>query len=502
MSAETPDEEQNQEEVVRGEPSAAAIGSRFEKVAEEWVMKDIRAKTPSASLSPASTAYRASVAAASPVGSFRTSPSPSSGLSPSAKIVSRESQLRVVFNALDLDSSGVINVDVFKSLAVVRTGSSWQKQRTERLMTKVDRDQQGIVTEAEFIQFFSASLAGEKDEDFEAKIQDFRQAAAALAFQQVDGELGGRLQAIFVAADTDGDGFVEKSDLEAMRLVPPEMSVSLEELETDGNGSVTFQGLAQFMASRKAIMGQEAFDEAFAKMAHALPLTDSQVMRIQAIFSAFQSLQNDGARHKHVTIDKHIVDTVAGGMFGTKLSASNGSKLSLEDFTGLCRAIKREKGTEYLEEYLADLESSCDLNSVQIAKITCIFKALDEAGNGDAHVSVKEIEALAGRFDSFFRGLKASMSQNVLLAEDASVNSQATELEVGVVRRGVTLDEFIDYFGKVQNNRGVLHVNNKIERFADHASVKAAYEKFADQNPLLSGNPPAQKRGCGACTIS
>jgi len=452
------------------------------------VMKD-RPKT----MSPGSK-YRTTT----PATPERTSPSRSPGaLSPSAKIVSRESQLREVFRKLDLDGSGIISKDVFKSLAVVRSGSSWQKTRTERLMAKVDKDNRNLVTEAEFIQFFSASLAGERDDDFEAKIVEFHKIATKAVFEQVDAEVGTRLQAIFMTVDSDGDGIVQRRDLEP--LVPPEMKMSLDDLEEDEQGGISFQALLRLMATCKANLGDENFAASFSKIELSLPLTDAQLLRIQAVFSAFQALQTDGGAQKQVTIDKEVVDSVADGSFGQKLAVEG--KLSLEDFTSLCCAIKREKGTAFLEDYLHELEGNCDLNAIQTAQIACIFKALDV--DCDDRVSLEELEVLA-QGDLFFRGLKVSMAQDLLLAEDEVAEGPLDmKSKVHSSQLGIELSAFTAYFAEMQHKRGVLHVNNKIERFAQHMNVKDNYEKLAAGDPVLSGSGSQSdsKRGCG-CAIS
>ena len=66
--------------------------------------------------------------------------------------------------------------------------------------------------------------------------------------------------------------------------------------------------------------------------------------------------------------------------------------------------------------------------------------------------------------------------------------------------KSVSKDLFVDYFCTMQQQKGVLHINNKIARFIETEQIKDRFLEAAAKDPVLTPSD-ATRRGC-ACTIS
>ena len=94
----------------------------------------------------------------------------------------RATALKSVYAAFDLDGGGDVGAEELMELGIARRKlgqkqGTWSVDQNNRLMAKIDMDGDGVISESEFINFFTVSLPGNMAE-FMSNIEQFREVAA------------------------------------------------------------------------------------------------------------------------------------------------------------------------------------------------------------------------------------------------------------------------------------------------------------------------------------
>eukprot|EP00656_Telonema_subtile_P048524 TRINITY_DN5798_c0_g1_i2.p1 TRINITY_DN5798_c0_g1~~TRINITY_DN5798_c0_g1_i2.p1 ORF type:complete len:256 (-),score=64.19 TRINITY_DN5798_c0_g1_i2:26-793(-) len=111
-------------------------------------------------------------------------------VAPSAAEAYRQAQLGAVFREFDLNNSGSISEQELFELGKARrelgqAGGNWTPEQSKRLIQKMDKDQDGLIGEAEFVEYFSSVLPQNAD-DFETEVKQFMDAAKSCRIQPFD----------------------------------------------------------------------------------------------------------------------------------------------------------------------------------------------------------------------------------------------------------------------------------------------------------------------------
>jgi len=93
--------------------------------------------------------------------------------------------LNGVFKAFDMDGGGTLDISELYGLGKARrrTGakvSAWTEGKTEQMMSKMERDEDGRINRRGFVGYMMRKLMGEDDEDFEEAMDDFMEVTLIL----------------------------------------------------------------------------------------------------------------------------------------------------------------------------------------------------------------------------------------------------------------------------------------------------------------------------------
>ena len=93
----------------------------------------------------------------------------------------RQKMLEDVFDAFDIDGSGFIETRELLELGIARRvlkqkEQEWTVERNEKLIQRMDANMDGVVSKAEFVKGFQASIEG-TDAEVDKRIREFMEVA-------------------------------------------------------------------------------------------------------------------------------------------------------------------------------------------------------------------------------------------------------------------------------------------------------------------------------------
>lgn len=174
--------------------------------------------------------------------------------------MTREAMLEIVFEEFDGDRSGSVDATELMSVGKARREGGhkdvpWTEKKTQDLLEKMDRDNDGKVSKSEFVAHFSAALPAERDE-FDKIMREFLFTAAYVK-RPVDRITS--LNNVFLEFDYDRDGVFSANELlslskQGVMVVGaevnwmPEMTAKLlQEMDKDDDGQVTQREFSSYM---------------------------------------------------------------------------------------------------------------------------------------------------------------------------------------------------------------------------------------------------------------
>jgi len=397
-----------------------------------------------------------------------------------------------IFLQFDADASGYLDRKEFKKCLQSAELGNLGKKEIRRIMSEADENDDGVLEYREFVPVMVEIVHGlkAKAEAAAAKEEAEEEAREAVEMHLLHGmpreELEALMSGIFMAADADGSGVLDRKEFSKclksaeLGLSRKEINLLLSECDVDGDGKISY---AEFMPLCFNILVERFKDEVLTEAALQSPdgLT-------QMIMEEFERSDPEGTGKLHLKVLKAALTDISNDMLGlSRLQITTIMSEAAEDNDKLVDYFKFAPTAAQMIYTMVDLSS-------QALRVDAVAKLSEAEGaqllhslNGDTIKSVlmaafqeadKDGNGTLDR-DEVYDVLMA-LGTGELALKQAEINAMVAAVDADEDGK-VTYGELVDFLFDVLTH---LERENYIQEVAFSAQLDKLEAEMAEGEPV------------------